>query len=57
MFGIEDPGIWLAYLLIIVSTLVCVVYGVVNWNKDGHEIPTEEDVEWAKTEDKIGDEL
>ncbi len=57
MFGIEDPGIWLAYLLIIVSTLVCVVYGIVNWNKDGHETPTEEDVEWAKTEDKIGDEL
>ena len=57
MFGIEDPWIWMAYLLIIASTLVCVVYGILNWNKDGDDTPTEADVEWAKEEDKIEDEL
>lgn len=57
MFGIEDPWIWMAYLLIILSALACVVYGVLNWNKDGDDTPTEADIKWAKEEDKIGDEL
>jgi len=34
MFGIPDPQIWLAYLLSIISAVLCVVYGIVNWNSD-----------------------
>jgi hypothetical protein len=37
MFGLPDPSIWLAYLLCIGSTVLCVVYGVLNWNRDGDE--------------------
>ena len=33
ILGIEDPMIWGVYVVIILSTLLCVVYGIVNWNK------------------------
>ena len=33
MLGIPDAGIWLAYILCIASAILCVVYGIVNWNK------------------------
>ena len=32
VLGIEDP--WIVYVLIILSTLLCVVYGIVYWNRD-----------------------
>lgn len=35
MFGLNSFGIWSVYLLCILSTLACVVYGIINWNKDG----------------------
>ncbi|MDX9979614.1 MAG: hypothetical protein RBU25_06130 [Lentisphaeria bacterium] len=49
MLGIDDPLIWSAYLLCLLSTLLCVVYGAVNWNK-GDEPVQPEDIEWAKEE-------
>lgn len=33
VLGIEDPWIWGGYLLLVISTLLCVVYGLINWNK------------------------
>ena len=35
MLGLSDPSILLAYLLSIGGALLCIVYGVINWNKDG----------------------
>jgi len=35
MLGISDPYIVLAFLSSIVLALACVVYGFLNWNKDG----------------------
>ncbi|HPF98933.1 MAG TPA: hypothetical protein PLE77_02620 [Kiritimatiellia bacterium] len=49
LFGIQDPWVWSAYLLCILSTLLCVVYGLINWNK-GDEAVKPEDVQWAKEE-------
>ena len=49
MLGIEDGWVVLAYVLCVLSTLLCVIYGVVNWNK-GDEPVTNEDVQWAKEE-------
>jgi len=49
LFGIQDPWVWLAYLLCIFSTLLCVAYGLINWNK-GDETVQPEDVQWAKEE-------
>lgn len=39
VFGIEDPQIWLAYVLCILSALGCMVYGALNW-KSGEEEQT-----------------
>ncbi len=49
VLGIEDPGVWLAYLLSLISAVACVVYGIVNWNKGDEPMKTE-DVAWAKEE-------
>jgi len=56
MFGLEDPSIWSAYLLCIVSTLLCFVYGTAKWNK-GQENATPEDVAWVKDEKKMEEEM
>jgi len=37
MLGISDPWIWGVYLLCVLSTLLCVAYGLVNWNKGGEK--------------------
>ena len=49
MLGIEDNWVVLVYVLCILSTILCVVYGLVNWNR-GDEPVLQEDVEWAKEE-------
>ena len=56
MLGIQDPGVWLAYLLCILSVILCVGYGVLNWNK-GDESVRPEDVKWAKDEAQVKKEL
>ncbi|WP_374761090.1 symporter small accessory protein [Methanosalsum natronophilum] len=33
MLGIEDPQIWIAYFLCILSALGCMIYGGLKWNK------------------------
>ncbi len=51
-------GFWvgLAYLLCILSSLLCVVYGVINWNKGGEPVKTE-DVQWVKDEEQAEEAL
>ncbi len=34
MLGIPDPQVWLAYVLSILSGLLCVGYGIYKWNSD-----------------------
>ena len=55
MLGISDFGIWSAYLLCIASTLLCLGYGILNWNK-GQEAEADEiseELQWEQTEHKI----
>jgi hypothetical protein len=56
MLGIEDKFVWSAYLLCVLSTVLCVVYGAVNWNR-GEEPVKGEDVQWAAGEQKVEEEL
>jgi hypothetical protein len=49
VLGIKDPWVWLGYVLSCLSTLLCVVYGLLHWNK-GAEPVKQEDVDWAKEE-------
>lgn len=54
--GIADFWVFMAYALCIGSSLLCVVYGALNWNKGGSEA-SPEDVSWAKEEDALSEEL
>jgi len=56
MLGIEDPGVWLAYLLCIASVIFCVVYGAANWDK-GDEPVYPEDLKWVKDEKEASEKL
>jgi len=56
VLGIEDPGVWSAYLLCILCTLFCVIYGLVNWNK-GDEPVHVEDKKWVEDEKIMEDNL
>ncbi len=54
VLGIDDPWIWGVYLLCILSTLLCIAYGLINWNK-GAELEAEEAAEelaWEAKEEK-----
>lgn len=54
MLGIDDVWVWLPYVLCLISTAGCIVYGVVSWNRDGVDVPpAPEDLEWAKEERDI----
>jgi len=33
MLGIPDVWVWLAYILSIGSALLCIIYGLINWNE------------------------
>ena len=37
MLGIDDPYIWMAYVLCIISALGCIVYGLLKWNEEEQE--------------------
>ena len=56
MFGIEDKYVSLVYVLCIGSSLLCVGYGLLNWNR-GQEQTREEDVRWAQEEKRVEEEL
>ena len=56
MFGIEAPSIWVAYLLCLLSALLCVVYGITHWNKGAEEVE-KRDKTWLQDEKKVEREL
>ncbi|HUT31696.1 MAG TPA: hypothetical protein VMX13_18050 [Sedimentisphaerales bacterium] len=56
MLGIDDKYVSMAYLLCIASALLCVIYGLLNWNR-GQEVTKAEDVRWAEEEKKVEEEL
>ncbi len=59
MLGLSGFWVNLGIILTLLSSLACVVYGVLNWNKsdvyEDEEIAEER--KWSKTEKKILDEL
>ena len=56
MLGLEDGWITSAYLLCLLSSLLCVIYGAINWNK-GETAPSAEDQQWAREEAELDEEL
>lgn len=57
VLGINDPWIWGVYLLCILSTLLCVIYGLSNWNKGGEveEREISEEAAWEEKEEEMQD--
>ncbi len=55
MLGLGDFWVSLVFILLILSTALCVVYGAVNWNKgaDDDEIIEAEEQQWATEEKEI----
>ena len=56
MLGIEGFWVLLAYLLCIASAALCVIYGLLNWNRGDDSIKPE-DIKWAGEEKKVESEL
>jgi len=52
-----DTGVSLAFWLTILSALLCVVYGIINWNKGDEESNDVLLAKWAQEEKEINEEL
>lgn len=52
-----DLGVGTAFWLTIISTLLCVFYGALNWNRGVNEKSNKSVKTWAKTEDIIDEGL
>jgi hypothetical protein len=37
VLGVNDPQIILAYVVTLLFTLACILYGLLKWNSDGGE--------------------
>ena len=57
MLGIEDLWVVAPYILCILSALLCVVWGIIKWNKGDNEEPDEEIKHWAEEEDRVENEF
>jgi len=59
MLGLDGISVFLAYVGSILSALLCVIYGIVNWNKPaaGEEKEVAEEAKWEKEEIKITEQL
>jgi len=55
MLGIDDPWIWGVYLLCILSALLCLIYGIVNWNRGGEleALEIKEEAAWETSEEEM----
>ena len=58
-FGMQGSGITLVYWLCILSTLLCIIYGIINWNKggEGEEKEIREELKWEQHEMNVHDGL
>ena len=53
MLGFEGAGVLLAYVLSICAALLCVVYGIKNWNIPGDDVVNmeiDEEIQWEKND-------
>ncbi len=56
--GIPDAGVASAFIMLIVSVLVCAVYGIVNWNRGDLTMEElEEERCWFREELEIDEEI
>lgn len=56
MLGIQDRWVSLVFLLCVLSSVLCVLYGIFAWNRGTEDIRPE-DKRWAAEEDKVEEKL
>ncbi len=58
MSAFGDAWVTLAYVLTLGSVILCVAYGVINWNKPKEDLANEarEEAEWEKRDPELGEE-
>lgn len=55
MLGFEGVGVLLAYVGSILTALLCVAYGIKNWNSEENELKEiEEELAWEKKDPDLG---
>jgi hypothetical protein len=57
MLGISGWGCWLGYLFCILSAILCIVYGIVMWNRGVEEEEEAEIIRWMKEEREIEEQF
>jgi len=59
MFGLGDFWVSSVFILMALSTILCVVYGAMNWNNDGgdDEMIQKEEEQWEKDEEEMEKKL
>lgn len=57
LFGLEGPGVILAYAGSILATLLCVLYGIIFWNEtsDNEENEIEEEIQWEHHDPELSE--
>ena len=55
VIGLPDPGIWLAYLLSLAATALCVIHALVRGRKADNE-PAQVDAAWVAHEKEVEEE-
>lgn len=53
MLGFEGIGVFLAYTLSIAAAIVCVMYGIKNWNSPAEDVVShevDEEIRWESTD-------
>jgi len=55
VLGSDDPWIWGVYLLCILSALLCLIYGIINWNREGEleAVEIRETAAWEDSEEEM----
>ena len=56
MLGFEGAGVLLAYVLSIAAAIVCVVYGIKNWNIPSDDVvnkEVDEEIKWEQTDPEV----
>jgi hypothetical protein len=59
MLGLKDPWIISAYLACVLSTLICIIYGITYWNRGGENEANQidEETSWEKGEREVESKL
>lgn len=58
MFGLEGSGVVIGFALTILSTFLCIIYGVLNWNRGYMDASEDQQKQsWTQEEQQLKEKL